>query len=181
MKKYCVLYVIFVVAFVICIHLYDNKPPVINSMIGSKTDLSMGINTIEKYEKIKIIETGTDYAKNEITYEIYNSKDFSIDKINYLTSLNSFVIDYDNNEKIEKITFNFSLNYKSSLEVLEMLIRTTFIELTDAGYEAISKYMNINTLQDKKEKYKPHKYTTSNKTLSLSYNEESNEFIFTVE
>lgn len=179
-KKTIRFVIIFLSIFLITFYIYDTKPPLINSTIGNIEDVNEYISILEKNEKLKIIVSSTDFTQNEITYKIYSSDNFNMDNINYLTPLSSFIIDYDDKDVIETISYNFNLNFKSYTETLEILIRSTLIDLTDRGYKEVKKYMKIESLIDKKDSFKKRTYNTSNKTITLEYLNENNEFSFTI-
>lgn len=179
MKKYLYLIILLIVG-ILLFYLNYIKPPFIESKIGGKADLAYNIEQLESTENIKVLVTENDYMENEVVYEIYNDEgDFSIKNIDNLTSLARFTVIYDENEDINSISYEFSLNNKSSLAILETLIKSTLIDLTDAGYNKIKDYLKIPE-SNLNIKYDRRRYMTSDKTLSLVYNSDINVFTFLI-
>ena len=179
MKK--VLYFLIpLVTIIILLYLNDSKPPFIDSQIGGKADLAYNIELLEDKENLEILVTENDYTKNELVYEVYNDEgDFALKKIDKLKALSTFTVLYDENEDIKSLSYEFSLNNKSTLPVLETIIRSTLIDLTDAGYKAVKDYLKIPE-DSTNLKYDRRMFITSGKTLSLIYNKETNSFLFLI-
>jgi len=179
MKK-IIYFIIPLITIIILLYLNASKPPFIDSQIGGKADLAYNIEILEEEENLEILVTENDYTKNELVYEVYNDEgDFTLKKIDNLKALATFTVLFDENEDIESLSYEFSLNNKSALPVLETIIRSTLLDLTDAGYREISKYLRIPK-ENNNLKYNMRRYISSGKTLSLYYNDTTNVFTFLI-
>ena len=171
--KYAI--IILIAIFIGILYLNKVKPPIIESQIGNKFMLEESLKDLKKDNLVFIISE-FDYLDNTYTYEIYDNDSIEKKGLNKNTPIQSFIVTYDDNDDIKNIDYKFTLNNKSSLIVLEILVRSTLIDLTDKGYEVLANYMDFPY---KNKKTKGINYMTSDKVLSFYKNEED-QFVFLV-
>jgi hypothetical protein len=178
MKKHIIYFTIFVIISIIFIIFLINKAPNINSEIGNKTLFEKNILTFD--DELGLIKSSEDSYLNEFDYEMYNISDFSTELNKQNHPLATFSIAYTDEDIINSIVYKFSLNNKGVYMLQEFLIRNTLIDLTDAGYKAIVRYMKLPTENKKLKTTSTKIYSTSGKTITINFDKINDVYVLEI-
>ena len=163
-NAYILLFCLVIIVFILNL----TKPPIIESEIGTKEDIESSLKSLENKDNLVFYITEEDKKENTYKYEIYDKDSVQKNGISKNKAIQTILVRYDNNDRVKNINYKFTLNNKDSLEVLESLVRSTLIDLTDKGYYVFSKYMKFP--YTRKTIINKVKYVSSDRTFTFFEN-----------